>query len=223
VDKATGDPVFAGTINETGTLEFEVTAAANNTTLARIIHAVEAAQGTGRRPSASWIVCRDLYAGHFRGCRGRGRWWPLAVRLDLDAGALQGAGSAGDRLSLRAGHRHAGHGVSGFAAAARRGILIKGGVYLEEARKLRAIALDKTGTITEGKPRLVATEVLWPPNLNRGFFPAASLAGHSTTRFKGYRHQPEPPGKRPHRLYCASRSRHRGPPGRPYLILAIIA
>jgi Cd2+/Zn2+-exporting ATPase len=50
--------------------------------------------------------------------------------------------------------------VSGLAAAARRGILIKGGVYLEEARKLRAIALDKTGTITEGKPRLVATEVL---------------------------------------------------------------
>lgn len=50
--------------------------------------------------------------------------------------------------------------VSGLAAAARRGILIKGGFYLEEARKLRAIALDKTGTITEGKPRLVATEIL---------------------------------------------------------------
>jgi Cd2+/Zn2+-exporting ATPase len=49
--------------------------------------------------------------------------------------------------------------VSGWPQP-RRGILIKGGVYLEEARKLRAIALDKTGTITEGKPRLVATEVL---------------------------------------------------------------
>jgi Cd2+/Zn2+-exporting ATPase len=46
VDKTTGDPVFAGTINETSTLEFKVTANANNTTLARIIHAVEAAQGT---------------------------------------------------------------------------------------------------------------------------------------------------------------------------------
>jgi Cd2+/Zn2+-exporting ATPase len=55
--------------------------------------------------------------------------------------------------------------VSGLAAAARRGILIKGGVYLEEARKLRAIALDKTGTITEGKPRLVATEYLPSPLL----------------------------------------------------------
>lgn len=46
--------------------------------------------------------------------------------------------------------------VSGLSAAARRGILIKGGTYLEDARPLKAVALDKTGTITEGKPRLVA-------------------------------------------------------------------
>ncbi len=50
--------------------------------------------------------------------------------------------------------------VSALAAAARRGILIKGGTYLEEARNLKAIALDKTGTITEGKPKLVAFEML---------------------------------------------------------------
>jgi len=70
--------------------------------------------------------------------------------------------------------------VSGLAAAAQRGILIKGGVYLEEARKLRAIALDKTGTITEGKPRLVATEVLSSTDLEAKVLSwAASLAGHS--------------------------------------------
>jgi Cd2+/Zn2+-exporting ATPase len=50
--------------------------------------------------------------------------------------------------------------VSGLAAAARRGILIKGGVYLEEARKIKAVALDKTGTITEGKPKLAAFELI---------------------------------------------------------------
>ena len=50
--------------------------------------------------------------------------------------------------------------VSGLAAGARRGILIKGGVYLEQARKLTALGLDKTGTLTEGKPMLVAHRVL---------------------------------------------------------------
>ena len=54
VDKAAGDPVFAGTINESGTFEFEVTALASNSTLARIIHAVEQAQAT-RAPTQGFV------------------------------------------------------------------------------------------------------------------------------------------------------------------------
>ena len=70
--------------------------------------------------------------------------------------------------------------VSALASAARRGILIKGGVYLEDARKLRDIALDKTGTITEGKPVLVDFVALHP-SLDKADIAlrAASLAARS--------------------------------------------
>ncbi|MFZ3126859.1 MAG: heavy metal translocating P-type ATPase, partial [Rhodoferax sp.] len=70
--------------------------------------------------------------------------------------------------------------VSGLAAAARRGILIKGGIHLEGARNIKAIALDKTGTITQGKPKLVATEVL-PSGLEASQVLrwASDLASHS--------------------------------------------
>ena len=181
VDKATGDPVFAGTINETGTLEFEVTAAANNTTLARIIHAVEAAQGT-RAPTQRFV---DRFAAIYTpaifavavAVAVGGPWlfawsWTQALykALVLLVIACPCALVIATPVTV----------VSGLAAAARRGILIKGGVYLEEARKLRAIALDKTGTITEGKPRLVATEVLSAAEPESRILSwAASLAGHS--------------------------------------------
>jgi Cd2+/Zn2+-exporting ATPase len=181
VDKMTGDPVFAGTINETGTLEFEVTAAANNTTLARIIHAVEAAQGT-RAPTQRFV---DRFAAIYTPAvfaiavivAVGGPWlfdwtWTQALykALVLLVIACPCALVIATPVTV----------VSGLGAAARRGILIKGGVYLEEARKLRAIALDKTGTITEGKPRLVATEVLSPSDSEAKVLSwAASLAGHS--------------------------------------------
>ena len=88
-------------------------------------------------------------------------------------------------MPLRAGDLHAGDVVSGLAAA-RRGILIKGGIYLEEARKLKAIALDKTGTITEGKPRLVDWSVLDPAtdaaNAEHMAFVLASHSDHLVSR-----------------------------------------
>jgi len=181
VDKAVGDLVFAGTINESGTVEFKVTALASNSTLARIIHAVEAAQGT-RAPTQGFV---DRFAALYTptvfvialavGLLGPwllGWTWLEAVykALVLLVIACPCALVISTPVTI----------VSGLAAAARRGILIKGGIYLEEARKLRAIALDKTGTITEGKPKLVTWEVLGTgTDAAAAEHIAAALAGHS--------------------------------------------
>lgn len=181
VDKTMGDTVFAGTINETGTLEFRVTAAASDTTLARIIHAVEEAQAT-RAPTQRFV---DRFAAVYTPAVFTvsiavaivspwlfGWTWlqSLYKALVLLVIACPCALVIATPVTV----------VSGLTAAARRGILIKGGVYLEEARKLRAVAMDKTGTITEGKPRLVAAEVfstIVPERQVRQW--AASLTAHS--------------------------------------------
>jgi len=156
VDKAPGDPVFAGTINETGELEFRVTAASANTTLARIIHAVEQAQGA-RAPTQRFV---DRFAEVYTPAV-----FALAVATAVLLPWLAGATwlesiykalvllviACPCALVISTPVTV----VSGLSAAARRGILIKGGTFLEQARLLKAVALDKTGTITEGKPRLV--------------------------------------------------------------------
>lgn len=160
VDKAPGDAVFAGTINETGELEFRVTAAANNTTLARIIHAVEQAQGT-RAPTQRFV---DRFAAIytpavFATAVAVAVLMPVLTSLTwlealykalvLLVIACPCALVISTPVTV----------VSGLSAGARRGILIKGGTYLEGARLLKAVALDKTGTITEGKPKLVDWQV----------------------------------------------------------------
>ncbi len=161
VDKGPGDEVFAGTINQNGSLEFEVTAPASDTVLARIIHAVEEAQGK-RAPTQRLV---DRFAAVYTPAV-----FVLALAVAVGAPLLFGWGwmaavykalvllviACPCALVISTPVTV----VSGLAAAARRGILIKGGVYLEEARKLKTIALDKTGTITEGKPKLVAQVVL---------------------------------------------------------------
>lgn len=153
VEKAEGDAVFAGTVNEAGSFEYTVTAAANNSTLARIIHAVEAAQGA-RAPTQRFVdrfariytpavvavavaiaVLPPLLLG--------GAWFDWVYKaLVLLVIACPCALVISTPVTI----------VSGLAAAARMGLLIKGGVYLEEGRKLKWLALDKTGTITHGKP-----------------------------------------------------------------------
>ena len=161
VDKGPGDEVYAGTINQAAALEMRVTAAASDSTLARIIHAVEQAQGS-RAPTQRFV---DRFAAVYTPAV-----FALAVALVLLAPTLAGwtwmqalykalvllviACPCALVISTPVTV------VSGLAAAARRGILIKGGVFLEQARNLRAVAMDKTGTLTEGKPRLVAFEAL---------------------------------------------------------------
>lgn len=181
VDKAVGDAVFAGTINETGMLEIKVTAAAANTTLARIIQAVEQAQGT-RAPTQQFV---DKFATVYTPAV-----FALAVAVAVLAPLLvdwtwaQAMYKALVLLVIACPCALVIATpvtvVSGLASAARRGILIKGGVYLESAHKLKAIALDKTGTITEGKPKLVATEVLTSSIPEAQVLRwAGDLAGHS--------------------------------------------
>ncbi|MDO5625463.1 MAG: heavy metal translocating P-type ATPase [Pseudomonadota bacterium] len=163
VDKGPGDEVFAGTINQHGALEIEVTAPATDTVLARIIHTVEQAQGA-RAPTQRLV---DRFAAVYTpavfaialgvallGPVLAGWAWGAAIykALVLLVIACPCALVISTPVTV----------VSALAAAARRGVLIKGGVYLEEARKLTHVALDKTGTVTEGKPRLVAREVLRP-------------------------------------------------------------
>jgi len=180
VEKTVGDPVFAGTINQSAELEFRVTASANNTTLARIIHAVEQAQGS-RAPTQRFV---DRFAAIYTPAV-----FALAVAVVLLMPWLMGwtwmqalykalvllviACPCALVISTPVTV------VSALASAAQRGILIKGGTYLEDARKLKAVALDKTGTITEGKPKLVESALIENSDGPLRFAQAASLAARS--------------------------------------------
>ena len=180
VEKSEGDAVFAGTINESGSFEYQVTAAAGNTTLARIIHAVEEAQGK-KAPTQRFVdnfariytpavfivallvaILPPLVAG--------ASWHEWIYKaLVLLVIACPCALVISTPVTI----------VSGLAAAARHGILIKGGVYLEEGHKLTWLALDKTGTITHGKPVQTDFETLVDMDAVRCRSLAASLSGRS--------------------------------------------
>jgi Cd2+/Zn2+-exporting ATPase len=180
-DKTVGDAVFAGTVNLSSTLEWRVSAEASNTLIARIIEAVEKAQGS-RAPTQQFVdrFARIYTPAVFGLAVTVALGLPLLMNMPwLDAVykalvllviACPCALVISTPVSV----------VSGLASAARRGILIKGGVFLENAHRIRAIALDKTGTITEGRPRLVASEFL-PPQADEAQIQswAGALAGHS--------------------------------------------
>ncbi|RYF27281.1 MAG: heavy metal translocating P-type ATPase [Comamonadaceae bacterium] len=161
VDKAPGDKLYAGTLNAQSELELRVTAATGHTTLDRIIRAVEEAQ-SARAPTQRFV---DRFAAVYTPAvfvlsLGVAVGAPLLLGWDwLDAiyRALVLLVIACPCALVLATPVTV---VSGLAAAARRGILIKGGNWLELARDVRAVAFDKTGTVTAGRPVLVASDVL---------------------------------------------------------------
>lgn len=159
VAKSPGDQVYAGTINERGSLEVQVSRLAKDNTLSRIIEMVEKAQAQ-RAPSQQFV---DRFSKYYTPTVIAGavfvatiptlvfgqpfsKWFYEAMAMLLVACPC--ALVISTPVSI----------VSAIGSAAKRGVLIKGGVYLEEAGALSVIAFDKTGTLTYGKPQV--TDIL---------------------------------------------------------------
>jgi Cd2+/Zn2+-exporting ATPase len=155
VDKGPGDEVYAGTINGRGSLELEILRVGRDTRLARIIHLVEDAQAK-RAPVQSFV---DRFARIYT---------PAVIVLAAAVAAIPPLVAGADAatwfyrslvllviacpcalvistpVSI----------VAALSAAARNGVLIKGGAHLERLADVRVVAFDKTGTLTLGEPRV---------------------------------------------------------------------
>ena len=186
VDKAAGDPVYAGSLNSVGSLEVMTTAPASESTLARVVYLVEEAQAT-KAPVQRLV---DRFS----------RWYTPAVvalavliavvppLLGIVTGTDLGGFSAwfsralvvlvvacpcalviSTPVSI----------VSAITRAGRDGVLIKGGAYLEIASGVNAVAFDKTGTLTLGRPEVAEVLPLNGYTSDEVLAIAAALEAHS--------------------------------------------
>ena len=154
VEKTATDQVFAGTISRGGFLQVEATGIGADTTLARIIHRVEEAQDAKAKTQAfidrfsTWYTPAVMILALVAGLLTQ----DVVLALTLLVIGCPGALVISIPVAI----------VAGIGRAARNGILIKGGEYLETSGKISAVAVDKTGTLTEGKPKLTDVFVLSP-------------------------------------------------------------
>jgi len=158
VEKAVKDQVFAGTVSRGGFLQVLATGVGADTTLARIIHRVEEAQDAKARTQAfidrfsTWYTPGVMILALAAGLISQ----DIVLALTLLVIGCPGALVISIPVAI----------VAGIGRAARNGILIKGGEYLETSAKISAVAVDKTGTLTEGRPQLTDIVVL-DPSLDR--------------------------------------------------------
>lgn len=180
VDKKSGDQVFAGTINGEGSLEIRVTKIAGDSTLARIIRLVKEAQEQ-KAPTQRFV---DVFARYYTPIVTLaalalfvvppllfgGQWseWLYRACVLLII-ACPCALVISTPVSI----------VAGLTAMARRGVLVKGGAHLESIARLRALAVDKTGTITEGKPTVQGIDGIAPHTEADVLRIAAAVDAHS--------------------------------------------